>query len=313
MRDHFVAALNALATKDRNVLLITGDLGFGVLTKYAEQFSNQYLNVGVAEQNMAGLATGMALEGKTVFTYSIANFPTLRCLEQIRNDICYHQASVKIVAIGGGFSYGALGMSHHATEDLAIMRALPNMTVVAPGDVVEAAAATQAVYERPGPCYLRLGRGGEPTIHQEKISFEIGKAIKLYEGEDVTLISSGGILQNALAAREQLVERGLDVGLYSMHTLKPLDEKAIKYLADRSRLIVTLEEHSTLGGLGGAVSEVLAELPAPRARLKRLGLNDCFSSLVGDQDYLRDAYGLSVDGIANTVLAEIYSLKTKTL
>ncbi len=301
MRDHFVEALYKVANLDQNVLLMTGDLGFGVLSKFSKKFSSQYLNVGIAEQNMAGLATGMALEGKTVFIYSIANFPTLRCLEQIRNDICYHKANVKIVAIGCGLSYGALGISHHATEDMAIMRSLPEMTVVAPGDTVEAAAATYAVYEKPGPSYLRLGRGGEPKVHEKGISFEIGKAIRLFEGNDILLISTGGILKNVVEARKLLCQKGFSVALYSMHTLKPFDRVAVEEAAQRVPLIVTIEEHSITGGLGSAVSEVLAELSGKKTRLKRLGLGSGFSSIVGDQEYLRNIYGLSVHKIVEAV------------
>lgn len=301
MRDEFVRVLTEIARKDRNVVLITGDLGFGVLTQFAKDFPGQFLNAGVAEQNMTGLAVGMSLEGKTVFTYSIGNFPTLRCLEQIRNDACYHNANVKIVAIGGGFSYGSLGISHHATEDLAIMRALPDITVIAPGDVVEAAAATRAVYQTPGTCYLRLGRGGEAKVHQESINFKVGKAIKIFEGEDVALFSTGGILKNAYKAREELASNGLSVSLHSIHTLKPIDINTIKLTAAKVKLIVTIEEHSIIGGLGGAVAEVIAQMSTPRARVKMIGLQDCFSSLVGDQDYLRSYYGMSVDSIVRSV------------
>ena len=162
MRDAFIETLIDLARRDQDVLLLTADLGFGVLDRFARELPRQFLNVGVAEQNMTGIAAGLALEGKTVFTYSIGNFNTLRCLEQIRNDLCYHQAKVKIVSIGGGFCYGPLGVSHHATEDLAIMRALPRMTVVAPGDVTETILATRSIYQTPGPGYLRLGRGNDP-------------------------------------------------------------------------------------------------------------------------------------------------------
>jgi transketolase len=301
MRDEFVRTLTEIAMEDRNVILVTGDLGFGVLTRFAKEFPEQFLNAGVAEQNMTGLAVGMSLEGKVVYTYSIANFPTLRCLEQIRNDACYHQANIKIVAIGGGFCYGSLGVSHHATEDLAIMRALPDITVIAPGDTTETAAATRAIYEVPGTCYLRLGRGGEPKVHEGDIDFKIGKAIKLFDGVDVVLISTGGILKNAFEARKKLSSIGLSVGLYSMHTLKPIDREMIERVAVRTRLIVTIEEHSVIGGLGGAVAEILAQMPQPKARLKMIGLQDCFSSIVGDQDYLRRMYGLDVDSIVKAV------------
>jgi transketolase len=175
MRDAFVRTLIDIAKEDKNVHLITGDLGFGVLKPFWEQLPDQFTNAGIAEQNMTSFAAGLALEGKTVFTYSIGNFPTLRCLEQIRNDCAYHNANVKIVCVGGGFVYGSLGMSHHATEDLAIMRALPDVTVLAPGDLVEAECATRAIYEHQGTCYLRLGRGGEKRIHEKIDTFRLGK------------------------------------------------------------------------------------------------------------------------------------------
>jgi transketolase len=284
-------------------MLVTGDLGFGVLRRFSERFPRQYLNAGVAEQNMTGLAVGMALEGRTVFTYSIGNFPTLRCLEQIRNDACYHDANLKIVCVGGGFTYGSLGISHHATEDLAILRSLPGITVIAPGDRVEAAAATRAVYETPGTCYLRLGRGGEPAVHRGPVDFRVGKAIRLFEGRDAAILSTGGILQVAHDAREKLAASGLSVGLYSVHTLKPMDRELVEELAGKVGLIVTLEEHTVFGGLGGATAEILAGLPQPRARLEIMGLGDRFSSIVGDQGYLRSVYGLTADAVVDRVLA----------
>jgi len=301
MRDRFIYELIEIAKIDKNVILVTGDLGFGVLDNFVKELPDQFINAGVAEQDMTGIATGMALEGKIVFTYSICNFPTLRCLEQIRNDACYHQANVKIVAIGGGFCYGPLGISHHATEDLSIMRALPNITVVAPGDIVEAAAATRAVYNTSGTCYLRLGRGGGKRIHEGDINFKIGKAIQLFDGDDIALISTGGILDNTFKARERLDNIGLSVGLYSMHTLKPFDREIVEDIAERVKLIVTIEEHTVIGGLGGAVSEILAQMSQPRARLQMVGLPGCFSSIVGDQEYLRKVYGLSVEGIVEKV------------
>ena len=301
MRDAFVTTLTEIASIDRNVMLLTGDLGFGVLTKYAEEFPEQYLNVGVAEQNMTGLAAGLALEGKTVFTYSIGNFSTLRCLEQIRNDVCYHNADVKIVSIGGGFCYGPLGMSHHATEDLAIMRAIPNLIVVAPGDTVETALATRAVCEHKGPCFLRLGRGGEPKVYDQAPEFVLGKGINVIEDGDVSIISIGGILSNVVTSHEILKKRGIRTSVFSMHTLRPIDRKLIENLAEESRLIVTVEEHSIVGGLGGAVAEILAEIGGRRASLLRIGINGNFCSEVGDQEYLRGLYGLDPASIADRV------------
>jgi transketolase len=255
------------------------------------------LNAGVAEQNMTGVAAGLALCGKIVFTYSIGNFSTIRCLEQIRNDICYHQADVKIVSIGGGFSYGPLGMTHHAVEDLAIMRVLPSMVVVAPGDPFEVEQATRALVARPGPAYLRLGRAGEPRLHGLGAVFELGRAIRVKEGRALTIISSGGMLETGVRAAELLGEAGIDTRVVSMHTLKPLDEAEILSAAAETGAIATLEEHSLIGGLGSAVAEVLAEASGPRGRLKRLGVPSTFASEVGSQDYLRAMHGLSPDGV----------------
>lgn len=190
MRDAFIARLHELAGKDPRIMLVTGDLGFGVLDRFAAAYPKQFINAGVAEQNMTGLATGLALEGRIVFTYSIANFSTLRCLEQIRNDAAYHGANVKVVAIGGGFSYGALGISHHATEDIAVMRAMPDVTVVCPGDDWEAAEATSALVSHQGTCYLRLDRSSAATPPSSE-RFELGKARVVAEGNDIALVCTG--------------------------------------------------------------------------------------------------------------------------
>ena len=282
-------------------MLVVGDLGFGVVTRFAEELPRQFVNAGVAEQNMTGLATGMALNGKIVFTYSIANFPVLRCLEQIRNDVCYHQANVKIVAVGGGMAYGSLGMSHHATEDIAIMRALPHMVVIAPNDPIESALATRAVAAHDGPCYLRLGRAGEQVIHNADLEFQIGKAITVRDGHDVTLLVTGGLLGNVLAVSDLLRERGVHARVLSVPTIKPLDEEAVLQAARETNAIFTIEEHSVIGGLGGAVSEVLMERSQRPITFKRIGLNSMFASRVGSQDYLRAEYGLDTFGILATV------------
>jgi transketolase len=301
MRTAFFRALIQAAEHDERIHLVVGDLGFGLVEPFVQRFPNRYLNPGVAEQNMTGIAAGMALSGKIVFTYSIANFPTLRCLEQIRNDVCYHEANVKIVAVGGGFAYGALGMTHHAVEDLAILRALPEMTVVAPGDPLEASAATHAIAARPGPCYLRLGRAGEPVVHAGPIKFEIGKAIRLREGHDITIISTGGMLATAVEVADALTVRGLEARVLSMHTLKPLDTEAILAATRETRALVTLEEHSIIGGLGSAVAEVLSESGEVGISFKRLGIGTSFTTEVGSQEFLRKKHGLSVNGILRSV------------
>ena len=302
MRTAFIRTLEQVAEEDDRVMLVVGDLGFGVVEPFARRFSDRFVNAGVAEQNMTGIATGMALSGNVVFTYSIGNFPTIRCLEQVRNDVCYHNADVKIVAVGGGFTYGSLGMTHHATEDIAIMRALPNMTVVAPGDPIEAAAATRAIVNWPGPCYLRLGRAGEPVVHQSSIDFRIGKAVQLCDGRDLTIISTGGILSTAVDVAGRLLERGITTRVLSMHTVKPLDTEAVLTAARETGAIATLEEHSILGGLGGAVAEVLAEADIPRVPFTRIGLESAFAPTAGDQTYLRKTLGLSTEAVVARLL-----------
>ena len=301
MRDVFIQRLTQLAERDPRIMLITGDLGFSVLDDYRRRCPDQFINVGVAEQNMTGVATGLALSGKVVFTYSIANFPTLRCLEQIRNGPCYHNANVKVVSVGGGLAYGALGMSHHATEDLAIMRALPNLTVVAPGDPVETGAAVDAITTRNGPAYLRLGRAGEPIVHEAPISFEIGRALQLSAGNDITIISTGGMLATATVVASELKREGLATRVLSMHTVKPLDNAAVLAAARETRLVVTLEEHSIIGGLGGAVAEVIAEAGPPVCALKRIGLPSSFVSRAGSREYLALEFGLTPGKVVTTI------------
>jgi transketolase len=285
-----------LAEQDERIWLLTGDLGYSVLERFASRFPSRYVNVGVAEQNMTGVAAGLALCGKVVFTYSIANFPTLRCLEQIRNDVCYHDVNVKIVAVGGGFAYGTQGMTHHATEDLAIMRALPNMTVVAPGDPVETRLATRAIVNWPGPCYLRLGKTGESAVYKAPPVFQIGKAVTVRDGNSVTLISTGGILQNVLQAAELLKEQHIQARVLSMHTLKPLDAKAVLKAVRETSAIVTIEEHSVIGALASAVSEIVRG--TKEIKLRSLGILDRFSG-TGSQECLRHSYELTPEGISS--------------
>jgi len=306
VRSAFIETLFSAAQADQRVVLLVGDLGFGVVTPFMEELPDQFINAGVAEQSMTGMAAGMALCGRIAFTYSIANFPTIRCLEQIRNDICYHNANVRIVSVGGGMAYGALGMSHHATEDLAIMRAIPNMLVVAPGDPAEARMATLAlVEEHEGPAYLRLGRAGEPEVHATTPEFRLGKAITIRQGGDVTLIATGGMLHNTVKAADTLSAEGIRCRVLSMHTVKPIDSEAILASAAETRAVFTVEEHSVIGGLGGAVAEVLMEADCGPVKFRRIGLPDQFSALVGDQEFLREQYGLDVNGIARQVRAQL--------
>ena len=304
MRDSFVRSVLELAKNDKNVELVTGDLGFGVLRPFWEAVPDQFLDVGIAEQNMTAMAAGMALEGKTVFTYSIGNFPTLRCIEQIRNDCAYHGANVNIVCVGGGFVYGSLGMSHHATEDLSTMRALPDVAVFAPADKVEASAVAKAVAEYPGTCYIRLGRGGEKVIREDIGEFVVGKAIPVCEGTRVAIFSTGDIAGEVMKAKAILESQGITPTIYTFPTVKPMDADTVRACAASHELIVTCEEHNIVGGFGSAVAEVLAEVPGA-ARLVRVGIDDTYCAIVGDQNHLRDHYGLTGEKIADRIAKEL--------
>ena len=301
MRDIFIRRLTELAQQDRRILLITGDLGFGVLDEFAERFPKQFLNAGVAEQNMTGIATGLALEGHIVFTYSIANFTFMRCLEQIRNDAAYHDCNVNVVAVGAGFSYGQLGISHHATEDISIMRSIPNTVVASPGDDWEAAEITEAITYSPGVSYLRLDKSSPGDLSQPGEQFELGKARMLRDGTDVTLATTGGVLGEVLNAAEQLEAEGVSARVLSVHTVKPLDVDAFRNAAQETGGLITVEEHSVSGGLGGTVAEALLEEGTVPRFFHRLGLRVGFSSVVGDQQYLRGIYGLDAEAIVCTV------------
>ncbi len=298
MRKSFINVLIECFNKNKSIYLLVADIGFGLLDEITTKYPDRVINVGVAEQDMIGIATGLALSGKIVFCYSIANFPTLRCLEQIRNDACYHKSNVIIVAGGCGLGYGALGMTHHATEDLAIMRSFPNMTIVAPADPIETSFAVKEMTKGIGTCYLRLG-WNEPNI-SECLNFKIGKATTFIGGfVDANIITTGTMLHTALEASKILDKQGIKLGVINMHTIKPLDNEAIISALESSPNIFTLEEHSLIGGLGSAVSEVLAET-GKRFKFKRFGIADNFAP-VGNYEYLLKHYKLTVEDIVRGV------------
>lgn len=296
MRNHLINKITELAEEDKNIILITGDLGFGVLESFQKKFPKRFINVGIAEQNMATVAAGLALEGNTVFIYSIGNFPTLRCIEQIRNDICYHNANVKILAVGSGFAYGTLGMTHHATEDLAIMRALPNMKVFTPCDSISAEAIAQDICKINGPCYVRLERGGEPEIFSKDEKFEIGKLKEIRKGYDIAVITIGTVINEAIKAADILREQNKNISVYSVYSLKPIDKEQILEIAQKYNCIITVEEHQITGGLGSTIAEIIAENNMV-TKIIRLGLNDEFTSVVGNQEYLREVYKINYKNI----------------
>lgn len=300
MRDRFIKTLCQLAENDPRILLITGDLGFAVLDDYRRRFPRQFINAGVAEQNMTLVATGMALEGHIVFTYSIGNFCTLRCLEMIRNDAAYHGANVKVVSVGGGFSYGQLGISHHATEDIAIMRSLPDVTSMAPTSLWEVTEATKAMITTSGTCFLRLDKDKGAEANSEE-PFVVGLPRRLRAGSDIVFFVTGGIMSEVFLAAEQLRQSGLTSSIYSVHTVSSMDSAPLVEATKSHRLLVTVEEHTLRGGLGGLVLESLADAGAFPKKLLRIGLHGCFSSIVGSQPYLRKSYRMDANAIVTRV------------
>lgn len=304
MRNTFVKELLALARKDKDVLLLTGDLGYNVLNDFWTELSEQFINCGIAEENMLAMAAGLALSGKKPYIYSIANFPTMRALEFIRNDICYHNANVKIVCVGGGFAYGASGFTHHATEDIAIMRALPNMIVTTPSDLEEAKYIARKTYSIQKPTYIRLGRGGEKNFNSADIdSLSFGSAIKQNEGEKIALFSCGAIMDEGIKAVQDLKEKGLNITYYTFPCVKPIDTKTIEQVARTHTKIYTLEEGNVMGGFFASVAEVVVRMSECRAQVIPFGLQDSFTCVVGSQKYLREQYGLSSQKIVETILA----------
>jgi len=302
MRNSFIKTLLALAEQDERIFLLNGDLGFSVLEPFAERFPERYLNVGIAEQNMIGIATGLALEGYTPFCYSIGNFPTLRAMEQIRYDVCYHDANVKIVAVGGGYSYGPLSTSHHTTEELGMLRTIPGMLVTAPGDPSEVDAMTAFIANHRGPCYMRLNKAGEPRLHAQPPQLTLGGIVPVREraGARHAVFATGDMV--GYAARF-LAQRDLAVDLYSFPFVNPIDTAQLARLAARYAGIATLEEHQANGGFGSAVLERLHDLLSD-ARLaalpavKRIAIPNTFIGTAGTQDFLREQMGLQLDGWA---------------
>ena len=300
MRNTFINNLVERARLDDSIILIVGDLGFNVVEPFQSEFPKRFINAGICEQNMASMAAGLASEGFKVFVYSIANFPTFRCAEQIRNDICYHDLDVTIVSIGGGFSYGQLGMSHHATEDISILRAIPNLTVNVPSTLSEVRGAVRQIASVSKPNYLRLDKSfvDLKTIQE----YVFGKATLLEEGSDVTIIVAGGILEEVLDCSKKLRELDdINCRILSMHTVKPIDKEAIIKSCEETKAIITVEENNIVGGLGSAVAEVIQSSGTKKICFKMIGLQDRFSSIVGDQKYLREKYEISSNHIYSSV------------
>lgn len=301
MRNAFIETLEEEAGKNKNIILLTGDLGFTVFERFMKKFPDRFINMGVAEANMIGVATGLSLTGKIPFVYSIAPFITLRPLEQIRNDVCMHKANVKIVGVGAGLSYSHAGPTHHSNEDIGVLRTLPNITLVSPADPVETKLATREIIKIKGPCYLRLGKKGEQKIYKKIPKFSLGKAIIIKRGTKVALICTGSITYNVIAAAKILHEKNIHPTIISMHTIYPLDQDLLKKIVKTHKIVITVEEHSVVGGLGSAVSEFLAESVQKDFIFKRVGIPKGFCFIVGDHNYLLNYYSLSPEKLAKTV------------
>ena len=288
-------------TADPDVLLLMGDIGYKVFDRIAELAPRQLLNMGVAEANMIGTCAGLALSGKKPFAYTIIPFLTMRAFEQIRVDIAIQKQSVKLVGVGGGLAYGNQGPTHHSLEDVAILRAVPNMIIIVPCDPIESRKATRAAYEYDGPVYIRLGRNGEPKLHPEDYSFSIGKAAQMRPGSDATIVSSGPVTKIALDAAEVLAQQGIQARVLNVHTIKPFDTEAVVKAAHETRAMISVEEHNIIGGLGSAVSEALAESRA-NVPFKRFGIRDTICYGVGSQEYHLKRNGVTVDSISQTIV-----------
>jgi len=302
MRNAYLEALYDLAKNNRQIMSLNADIGAIVFDKFRADFPDQFINFGVAEPNMISAAAGMASCGKIPFTYTIMPFITMRTYEQIRNDVCLQKMNVKIVGVGAGLVYSTLGPTHHAIEDIAIMKVLPNMTIVSPADPLEAKKATFAAAQIEGPVYLRLGTSKEPAVYQHDYDFTIGRGVQLKDGKDATIIATGSIIHDALQAVEELEKEKISVRLVNIHTIKPIDKEIILHAARETKAILTLEEHNVEGGFGSSVAEVILEGNCPPVKFKRLGINDCFCSFYGTHQELKSHYGIAKKDIIREVI-----------
>jgi len=302
MRNAFASEITALAAQDERLVLLLGDIGNRLFNEFKERFSDRFYNCGVAEANMTGMAAGLALCGMRPITYSITPFAVTRCLEQIKVDVCCQNLPVVIVGTGSGLSYAGLGATHHSMEDIATLRSMPNLTIICPADIMEVRLALRAALKHSGPIYIRLGKKGEPLVHKVEPEFAIGKGIILIEGKDVCILSSGNMLPVAVQTADLLKNHNISSRLISVHTVKPLDEPLLAEAFSNFTLVVTLEEHSLIGGFGSSVAEWLADQPPQPSRLLRIGAPDRFLHEGGGQNHARQVFGLTGEDIAAKVM-----------
>jgi transketolase len=303
MRNAFADELTKLGNEDSRVVMLSGDIGNRLFDKFKDKHPSRFFNCGVAEANMMGVAAGMAMNGLRPVAYTITPFVTTRCLEQIRTDVCYHEAPVTIVAVGAGLAYSGLGPTHHACEDISFLRSIPNMVVICPGDAFEVRGALRAAMQQDRPVYIRMGKKGEPVVHKGPIAdFQIGKAITISEGSDVCLLSTGNMLPEVIEAAHKLKDKGISAEVVSFHTVKPLDREKLKQAFARFKLVATIEEHSLIGGFGSAVSEWLVDTATQAKKFIRFGTPDAFFKKSGEQEYAREVLGLTGHQIADKII-----------
>jgi len=305
MRNAFAKEITEIASTDDRFVLLSGDIGNMLFDRYKEVAPNRFFNCGVAEANMIGLAAGMAMSGLRPFAYTITPFITTRVMEQIRVDLCYHNVPAVICGVGSGLSYASLGATHHSCEDIAMLRALPNMTVLCPGDAMEVHACIRAAFAHDGPSYIRLGKKGEPVIHGSVPDLVIGQPLTICEGEEVCILSVGTMLPMAMEASKILAKQGISTGVVSFHTVKPLNTEFLNEVFARHRIIVTIEEHSLIGGFGSAVAEWLADEDDMPAKLYRVGTPDAFFCEAGEQEYARERLGLNPCAVAAAIARKL--------
>ncbi len=310
MRNTSLKIVNQLAQKDDRVVFIGSDLGPGVLEEMKQSIPDRFYMEGVSEQHVIGMAAGMAMEGFIPYINTIATFLTRRCFEQVALDLCLHNLPVRLIASGGGIVYAPLGPTHLAVEDIAILRALPNMTIIAPCDAEEMKRLMPLTLDWPHPIYIRLAKGGDKVVSKAELGFEIGKAILMKEGKDGLFVTTGVMTQLALEAIQQLETEGVNCGVIHMHTVKPLDGEILKEWIPKVSAIVTVEEHTRIGGLGSAVLEFCNdEIPNETGKISRIGLPDQFSEKYGSQESLLNHFGINKDNLVKTMKDTIRAKK----
>jgi transketolase len=302
MRNAFADELTRLGNDDPRIVMLSGDIGNKLFDKFRAAHPKRFFNCGVAEQNMMGVAAGLAMSGLRPIAYTITPFVTTRCLEQIRTDACYHEVPVTVVSVGAGLAYAGLGPTHHACEDISFLRSIPNMIVVCPGDAFEVRAALRAALKQEKPVYIRMGKKGEPVVHKAVPErFAIGKALTITEGRDICLLSTGNMLPETIKAADALHAKGFSTEVVSFHTVKPLDTTYLTAAFAKFRLIASIEEHSLIGGLGAAIAEWVIDNRIMTRALMRFGTPDAFFKQSGEQEFAREVLGLTGHQIAHRI------------